>query len=90
MSLADELMKLEQLRASGTLSEQEFQAAKASLLRQQVEGNSLGRAANRYVDFTTTSGTIVLVIFGVFLFVFLIILFAVIIPGFNSMRDFSP
>jgi hypothetical protein len=33
VSLADELMKLEQLRASGALSEAEFQSAKETALR---------------------------------------------------------
>ena len=103
MSLADDLQKLEQLRSSGSLSEAEFEQAKKRLLSDSSdeprflsdtqerrktfddvvadEDESLGRAANRYVSFQ-----IVMSVIG--LIVFLIFLFAVILPHFNNAGPF--
>ena len=91
MSLVDELQKLEQLRSSGSLSEPEFQQAKTQLLSspREAEWNStldreeesLGRAANRYVSFQIFMGVIGIIIF-------LIFLFAVILPRFNNGPQF--
>ena len=83
MSLADELEKLERLRESGALSDDEFQAAKRSLLSpaaqpSPAEDQSLGRAANRYVSFQ-----MVMAVVGVI--IFLIFLCGVILPGMNRM-----
>jgi hypothetical protein len=80
MSLADELMKLEQLRGSGALSEEEFQTAKRRLLDAPAAApapaapapaayapqDSLGRAANRYVSFQMISAAVGLAIFLIF------------------------
>jgi len=90
MSLADELRKLEQLRSSGALSEEEFQLAKAKLLSptpdesgflQDNGQGSLGRAANRYVSFQ-----MVMAIVGII--IFLIIFFTVFLPKFSSGPSF--
>ena len=55
LSIADEIQKLEILRESGSLSDQEFEQAKRSLLDSEssrlTESRSLGRAANRFVTF---------------------------------------
>ena len=86
MTLVDELQKLEQLRSSGTLSEEEFAQAKRKLLSspsdeqsssldaRDNQDESLGRAANRYVSFQIVTSVIGLI-------VFLFFLFAVILPN---------
>jgi hypothetical protein len=72
MSLADELKKLEELRESGALSDEEFQKAKQRMLyapaasaptRPAAPEDSLGRAANRYVNFQMISAGVGLIIF---------------------------
>jgi len=78
MSLSSELQRLAELRASGTLTEAEFQKAKARLLEKDTgfdggagdrqPNESLGRAANRYVTFQMVMAVIGILIF---LFVFL-------------------
>jgi len=45
MSLVDELARLEEMRARGTLSEDEFQRAKARLIAPQAEAPSTAAAA---------------------------------------------
>ena len=51
MSLADELGKLSELRASGGLTDEEFQRAKQRLLGLQVgRRQSLGKAQERRID----------------------------------------
>jgi len=77
MSLSTELQRLAELRASGALTEAEFERAKEKLLRENPApqrpafdhrpDDSLGRAANRYVTFQAVMGVIAILIF---LFVF--------------------
>ena len=77
MSLTDELQRLAELRASGALTEAEFQKAKDKLLGKDDDRHaplqnhepedSLGRAANRYVTFQIIMAAIAILIF---LFVF--------------------
>lgn len=76
MSLTDELQRLAELRASGALTESEFQKAKAKLLAQDSRpqfpasdnesDQSLGRAANRYVTFQMVMAVIGILLFLVF------------------------
>ena len=47
MSLVDELARLEEMRARGTLSEDEFQRAKASLIGEQAAEATPASAINR-------------------------------------------
>jgi hypothetical protein len=78
MSLSNELQRLAELRASGALTEAEFQQAKAKLLENdsgigggagdRQPNESLGRAANRYVTFQMVMAVIGILIF---LFVFM-------------------
>lgn len=68
MSLSTELQRLAELKASGALSESEFQRAKEKLLDGDSSpppdlDNSLGRAANRYVSYQFWFGLIVGIIF---------------------------
>lgn len=73
MSLTDELQRLAELRASGALTESEFQKAKCRLLEEDTRSykpeseekpdQSLGRAANRYVTFQMGMAVIVILIF---------------------------
>jgi hypothetical protein len=77
MSIADEISKLDQLKKSGALTEEEFQQAKEILLENKIEpsessdtateqereNTTLGQAANRYVSFQMTMGVIGLVVF---------------------------
>jgi hypothetical protein len=85
MGLADELRKLQELRDAGTLSDEEFAQAKAAMLRNPpatpaeqppapVRSDSLGDAAKTWVNFQ-----IGMAVVGVILF--LIMLFAVILPA---------
>jgi hypothetical protein len=77
MSLTDELQRLAELRASGALTESEFQKAKGKLLEQDTTpylpkpddepDQSLGRAANRYVTFQ-----MVMAVIGILIFLFVI------------------
>jgi hypothetical protein len=86
MSMADELAKLDHLRRSGALSDAEFEMAKRSLLHQgtmPVRNDSLGRAANRYVNFQVVAAVIGLIMF-------LIFLFGIILPGMNGMTHPAP
>ncbi|PRY36787.1 SHOCT domain-containing protein [Umezawaea tangerina] len=81
--MADELGKLDRLRQSGALSEAEFAAAKRALLQPAVapvRDDSIGRAANRYVSFQMVAGVVGLVLFLVFLF-------AVIVPAMDSVNN---
>jgi cytochrome c-type biogenesis protein CcmH/NrfG len=69
MSLTDELQRLAELKASGALTEAEFQQAKAKLLERNVMADqsepdqSLGRAANRYVTFQMIMAVIAVLVF---------------------------
>lgn len=73
MSLTDELQRLADLKASGALTESEFEKAKTKLLERDVRVNppksdgepdqSLGRAANRYVTLQMVMAVIVILIF---------------------------
>jgi hypothetical protein len=73
MSLTDELQRLAELRASGALTESEFQKAKSRLLEEddapyKPESNdkpdqSLGHAANRYVTFQMVMAVVCILIF---------------------------
>ena len=89
MSIADEIKKLQELKESGALTEQEFEQAKKKLLSDppgQVTGisnlpgtgnnNAIGKAANRYVSLQ-----IVMAIVGII--IFLIMLFGIILPHFS-------
>ncbi|GAA3431735.1 SHOCT domain-containing protein [Kutzneria kofuensis] len=82
MSIADELAKLDALRRSGALSDDEFDAAKRRLLApgSPAGPNSLGRAANRYVSYQMIAGVVGLVVFLVFVF-------AVLVPMFTKVTD---
>lgn len=87
MNIADELQKLADLRASGDLSEAEFAAAKMRLLTAdsapeapQFMQETIGRAANRYVSLQ-------MVMAGIGLVIFLVMLFAVILPQMRSAQD---
>jgi hypothetical protein len=91
MSLADELQKLEQLRSSGALSEEEFHEAKTKLLSPAPEQrgfladdrqDSLGKAANRYVSLQ-----MILAVVGII--IFLIVFFTVVLPMFSRMSLFG-
>ncbi|MCU0776877.1 MAG: SHOCT domain-containing protein [Akkermansiaceae bacterium] len=77
MSLSDELQRLAELRASGALTDSEFEQAKAKLLKEdepppnrepdEIFDHSVGRAANRYVTFQ-----MVMAVIGVLIFLFVI------------------
>ena len=58
--MADDLVKLEQLRKSGALTEDEFRAAKQTVLRGD---DSLGRAANRYAGYSGVTQVLGVVVF---------------------------
>lgn len=81
--IAEELEKLARLHESGALTDDEFARAKDAALGRRGdghelgEGSSLGRAANRYVNFQ-----IVMAVVGVVLF--LIFFSTVFAPRFNS------
>jgi hypothetical protein len=60
VGMADDLVKLEQLRKSGALTEGEFHAAKQTVLRGD---DSLGRAANRYVGYNGVTQVIGVLVF---------------------------
>jgi hypothetical protein len=86
MSVADELMKLEQLRQSGTLSDAEFEVAKSRLLAPAPpppappQDNSIGRAANRFVSYQLIMGIVGIVVFLIFLLAFML-------PMMNRVND---
>ena len=91
MSIADELQKLEQLRSSGALSDEEFEQAKDRILELPQEDinislsgqpDTLGKAANRYVSFRIVMGIIGLIIF-------LIFFLAVFLPMFSRVSSSS-
>jgi hypothetical protein len=76
MTLSDEIKKLADLRASGALSEEEFQQAKTKLLQpaqptfysnSEPQSGGLGRAANRYVSFQIFMSILVGIIFLLFI-----------------------
>ena len=84
MNLPDELDRLRQMHDNGSLTDEEFSQAKRNLLAPMAQGatsqstpedntNSLGQAANRYVTMQVVMGIAILV-------VFLIFIFAVIVP----------
>jgi hypothetical protein len=81
--MTDELERLGKLHKDGTLSDEEFAQAKCKLLSQSaqsqapIQDSSLGEAANRYVTFRIVMGVIGFIIF-------LIFLFAIILPRTNS------
>jgi hypothetical protein len=85
MSITDELERLGRLHKDGTLSDEEFAQAKSKLLNQPADSgppqqdNSLGQAANRYVSLQMVMSVIGIIIF-------LIFLFAVILPAMNRSR----
>ncbi len=92
MSLADDLERLHKIHQEGGLSDEEFARAKEKLLerpteppplRRERENNSLGDAANRYVSFQIGMSIIGVIIF-------LIFLFAVILPKTSSHPRFVP
>jgi hypothetical protein len=103
MSLADELMKLRQLRESGALSEAEFRVAKDRLLHapapagnasQEVTDEADARTAWERGDEDNSLGRAAnryvsyQAVFGVIaLLIFLVILFAVFIPMAIHMGD---
>ena len=72
MDLADELIKLERLRDSGALSEDEFQTAKQKVLNQPPPASGedqLGRAVDRYISYRLVIGLICTVVMVLFLVV---------------------
>lgn len=83
MNITDELERLGRLHQDGTLSDEEFALAKSKLLTQPEQSRpwqpdrSLGEAANRYVSLQ-----IVMAIVGII--IFLIFLFAVVLPHMSS------
>ena len=91
MSLTDELRKLQELRESGALTEEEFVQAKAALLKNppleppprptyqapRVD-DSLGDAAKTWVNFQIVMTIIGLIIAAIFFFCFWL-------PGWNKM-----
>lgn len=71
MSLADELMKLERLRASGALSEAEFQTAKEIALRtataaQPTAGSDAAAATEAEQPTAPASGLATFIVFAFF------------------------
>jgi hypothetical protein len=81
MSIAEEIEKLDQLRKSGALTDEEFQLAKSRVLGgehppssppspevdwRELQNASLGSAANRYVSFQMVMSVIGLIIFLIF------------------------
>lgn len=89
MSLADELKKLQELRSTGALSDDEFERAKQKLLFSPAEErgappndqeNSLGRAANRYVSFQ-----IIMAVIGIIIALFLFV--TVFLPIFSGVTS---
>ncbi len=78
MSLADDLQKLEALRSSGALSEEEYQQAKARSLapiRDNDGRDTLGKAANRFVSFQIVMAAVGIVIFLIMFFTFFLPMF---------------
>jgi hypothetical protein len=86
MSIAEEIEKLDQLRQSGALTDDEFQLAKSRVLGGEplpsspacpevdwraLQNTSLGSAANRYVSYQMIMGVIGLVVFVILVSVFL-------------------
>ena len=58
MSIADEIQKLDQLRQSGAISEEEFQEAKAKVLSGKASHSGSGDSVDRVLDsFGLGSGT---------------------------------
>ena len=58
MSIADEILKLDQLRQSGAVSEEEFQEAKAKVLNGTANRSGTGDSVDRVLDsFGLGSGT---------------------------------
>jgi len=81
VGLADELQRLKELHDDGSLSDEEFAAAKASLLEDQSTeqpahdgrpepGASLGDAAKKWVNFQIVMAVIGLIIAAIFFFAF--------------------
>lgn len=85
MNISEELQKLAALRQSGTLTEEEFSAAKKHLLSgsalhsTSINNEALGRAANRYITFQ-------IVMFVIATIIVLIFIFAVMVPNFSAVR----
>jgi len=90
VSIADEIRKLEELHQSGSLNDEEFAKSKAAVLAgthptatpgtrlpQSDDQNTIGRAANRYVDLQ-----VIMTVVG--LIIFLVMLFGVILPAFRG------
>ena len=97
MSIADDLQKLEQLKSSGSLSEDEFQQAKRRLLFPSPQerdsmpdpnAETLGKAANRYVSFNIGMTKFGIVVWIIGLIIFLLIFFNVFVPMFHNMPSF--
>lgn len=96
MSISDEIERLQQLHASGALTDAEFAAAKqlvidgagrASAVRDEWRGrtsappdNSLGTAANRFVTYQMVMGVIALLVMLVFIFAFFL-------PQWNDSKE---
>jgi hypothetical protein len=83
MSIADELKKLQDLHASGGLTDAEYAKAKEAVLRGTPvpeapsgethlppAGRTIGEAANRYVNYRIAMGVIGLIVFLVIFLVF--------------------
>jgi uncharacterized membrane protein len=90
VSVADELQKLADLRASGAIDDEEYERAKECVLgsssrsrprRPQAPGDeTLGRAANRFVSISVIWGIIGLV-------VMLLLFFLFFLPQWNKHQD---
>jgi hypothetical protein len=86
MNVGSELEKLNELKKSGVLSEAEFAAAKTKLLGSLGPENTvgsgvhlMGKAANKYVNFSMISAVIGVVLFGIIFFTFFL-------PRFQKME----
>ncbi|HEY3298111.1 MAG TPA: SHOCT domain-containing protein [Armatimonadota bacterium] len=84
MGLVEDLQKLQEMRTSGLLTDEEFQQAKVKLLSEHGNGTppgllgmdkpdeeSLGNAANRYVTLQYVSYVVSIIIFVIFLLSFM-------------------
>jgi hypothetical protein len=93
MSIADELKKLQDLHASGGLTDAEYAKAKEAVLsgtpvpeapssetHMPPAARTLGEAANRYVSYQIVAGVIGLIVFLVFFLVFWL-------PNFLEIRN---
>ncbi len=77
MNVGSELEKLNELKKSGVLTNAEFAAAKSKLLETLGPENTvgsgvhlMGKAANKYVNFSMVSAAVGVVIFAIIFFTF--------------------